>query len=328
MIECDTIKIDGDQLKVLESMSLSNLDFGLHFPSITSQKKKGMFSNELFNKLKNSGDGGERRSTSREIEVRRGNYIAESMLGIDEISVRRLPHRTAMFPLSFSLSGLLDSNSMFCFLNAFKLIMLQDNSIVVLLHKCTLMVASGDGHLLYSQTFEKEAQDICQWTDESFVVLFRDDKQLMFFDTELCLLKKITTEKPYNLMYKKNGNNLVCVFEDAPNECSNIPYVTYADILHIGREMYEYKGQVNLGKEGKVVAMGVTSNEDIVVLKYKEDHYDVCWHRDNWVRSQQLMIQGEEPFPNIFNKSLTIHGENIYISDFNNNIHQVSVDSK
>ncbi|XP_036355194.1 uncharacterized protein LOC115229669 [Octopus sinensis] len=262
------------------------------------------------------------------IEVRRGNYIAESMLGIDEISVRRLPHRTAMFPLSFSLSGLLDSNSMFCFLNAFKLIMLQDNSIVVLLHKCTLMVTSGDGHLLYSQTFEKEAQDICQWTDESFVVLFRDDKQLMFFDTDLCLLKKITTEKPYNLMYKKNGKNLVCVFEDAPNECSNIPYVTYADILHIGGEMYEYKGRVNLGKEGKVVAMGVTSNEDIVVLKYKEDHYDVCWYRDNWVRSQQLMIQGEEPFPNIFNKSLTIHGENIYISDFNNNIHQVSVDSK
>ncbi|CAJ1099252.1 XP_036356076.1uncharacterized protein LOC118761994 [Octopus vulgaris] len=327
MIECDTIKIDGDQLKVLESMSLSNIDFGLHFPSITSKKNKGMFSNELFNKLKNGGDGGER-STSRKIEVRRGNYIAESMLGIDEISVRRLPHRTAMFPLSFSLSGLLDSNSMFCFLNAFKLIMLQDNSIVVLLYKCTLMVTSGDGHLLYSQTFEKEAQDICQWTDESFVVLFRDDKQLIFFDTDLCLLKKITTEKPYNLMYKKNANNLVCVFEDAPNECSNIPYVTYADILHIGGEMYEYKGRVNLGKEGKVVAMGVTSNEDIVVLKYKEDHYDVCWYRDNWVRSQQLMIQGEEPFPNIFNKSLTIHGENIYISDFNNNIHQVSVDSK
>ncbi|CAI9722294.1 Hypothetical predicted protein [Octopus vulgaris] len=75
MIECDTIKIDGDQLKVLESVPLSNLDFGLHFPSITSQKK-GMFSNELFNKLKNGGDGGER-STSRKIEVRRGNYIAE-----------------------------------------------------------------------------------------------------------------------------------------------------------------------------------------------------------------------------------------------------------
>ncbi|CAI9742775.1 Hypothetical predicted protein [Octopus vulgaris] len=111
LIECHCIKIDGDQVNFLESVSLLNLDSGLRFPSITSETNKEIFSNELINKLEYRGGdgdgGGRRRGKSGEIigkgrlKVRCGNYIAEiNNSGIDEISVRRLPYRTAMVPFS------------------------------------------------------------------------------------------------------------------------------------------------------------------------------------------------------------------------------------
>ncbi|CAI9743157.1 Hypothetical predicted protein [Octopus vulgaris] len=59
-----TEKIDGDQVNILESVSLLNLDSGLRFPSITSETNKEIFSNELINKLEyrgGDGDGGGRR---------------------------------------------------------------------------------------------------------------------------------------------------------------------------------------------------------------------------------------------------------------------------
>ncbi|CAI9742770.1 Hypothetical predicted protein [Octopus vulgaris] len=59
LIECHCIKIDGDQVNILESVSLLNLDSGLRFPSITSETNKEIFSNELINKLEyRGGDGG------------------------------------------------------------------------------------------------------------------------------------------------------------------------------------------------------------------------------------------------------------------------------
>ncbi|CAI9742751.1 Hypothetical predicted protein [Octopus vulgaris] len=111
LIECHCIKIDGDQVNILESVSSLNLDSGLRFPSITSETNKEIFSNELINKLEYRGGdgdgGGRRRGKSGEIigkgrlKVRCGNYIAEiNNSGIDEISVRRLPYRTAMVPFS------------------------------------------------------------------------------------------------------------------------------------------------------------------------------------------------------------------------------------
>uniref|UniRef100_A0A0L8GPC0 Uncharacterized protein n=1 Tax=Octopus bimaculoides TaxID=37653 RepID=A0A0L8GPC0_OCTBM len=60
LTEYHCIKIDGDQLNVLESMSLLKVDSRLHFPSITSQTNKEIFSNELIKLKHNAEDGGER----------------------------------------------------------------------------------------------------------------------------------------------------------------------------------------------------------------------------------------------------------------------------
>uniref|UniRef100_A0A0L8H2Q7 Uncharacterized protein n=1 Tax=Octopus bimaculoides TaxID=37653 RepID=A0A0L8H2Q7_OCTBM len=242
LIECHCIKIDGDQVKVLESVSLLDLDSGHRFPSITSQMNKEIFTNELINKSKYSeGDGG--RSISGEIigkgrlKVRCGNYIAEGKSGIDEISVRRLPYRTAMVPFSipafeepvnYDLWDSKDWNN--------KLIKLDDNVSVLMFRESVTLISTTTGDILqhkqlpqqqppalnifwwifeYLKAFFSKQQpqqqqplDICRWSDEHFIVVF--GKEMMVFNRDLRCLKTIKTEKYYNTIYKYNDNQLVC----------------------------------------------------------------------------------------------------------------------
>eukprot|EP00106_Octopus_bimaculoides_P015738 XP_014783180.1 PREDICTED: uncharacterized protein LOC106878473 [Octopus bimaculoides] len=223
LIECHCIKIDGDQVNILESVSLLNLDSGLHFPSITSQTNKEIFSNELINKLEYKGgdeDGG-RRGKSGEIigkgrlKVRCGNYIAEiSNSGIDEISVRRLPHRTAMVPLSipafeepvdYDLWDIMDWNSKLIKLNENVSVLMFRES-VILLRTTTTTTTTVD--ILQHEKQEEAPLDICRWTDECFIVAF--GREMRIFDRDLYRLKTIRTEKYYNRIYKYNDNQLVC----------------------------------------------------------------------------------------------------------------------
>ncbi|CAI9743154.1 Hypothetical predicted protein [Octopus vulgaris] len=221
LIECHCIKIDGDQVNILESVSLLNLDSGLRFPSITSETNKEIFSNELINKLEYRGGdgGGRRRGKSGEIivkgrlKVRCGNYIAEiSNLGIDEISVRRLPYRTAMVPFSipafeepvdYDLRDIRDLNS--------KLIKLDENVSVLMFRESVTLIRTTTTttvDILQHEQQQRPPLDICRWTEECFIVAF--GREMRVFNRDLCRLKTIRTEKYYNRIYKYNDNQLVC----------------------------------------------------------------------------------------------------------------------
>ncbi|CAI9742782.1 Hypothetical predicted protein [Octopus vulgaris] len=222
LIECHCIKIDGDQVNILESVSSLNLDSGLRFPSITSETNKEIFSNELINKLEYRGGdgdgGGRRRGKSGEIigkgrlKVRCGNYIAEiNNSGIDEISVRRLPYRTAMVPFSipafeepvdYDLRDIRDRNS--------KLIKLDENVSVLMFRESVTLITTTTTtvDILQHEQQQRTQLDICRWTEECFIVAF--GREMRVFDRDLRRLKTIRTEKYYNRIYKYNDNQLVC----------------------------------------------------------------------------------------------------------------------
>ncbi|CAI9742787.1 Hypothetical predicted protein [Octopus vulgaris] len=220
LIECHCIKIDGDQVNILEFVSLLNLDSGLRFPSITSETNKEIFSNELMNKLEYRGGdgGGRRRGKSGEIigkgrlKVRCGNYIAEiNNSGIDEISVRRLPYRTAMVPFSipafeepvdYNLRDIRDWNS--------KLIKLDENVSVLMFRESVTLIRTTTTtvDILQHEQQQRPPLDICRWTEECFIVAF--GREMRVFNRDLRRLKTIRTEKYYNRIYKYNDNQLVC----------------------------------------------------------------------------------------------------------------------
>ncbi|CAI9742868.1 XP_014783180.1PREDICTED: uncharacterized protein LOC106878473 [Octopus vulgaris] len=223
LIECHCIKIDGDQVNILESVSSLNLDSGLRFPSITSETNKEIFSNELISKLEYRGGdgdgGGRRRGKSGEIigkgrlKVRCSNYIAEiNNSGIDKISVRRLPYRTAMVPFSipafeepvdYDFKDIRDRNS--------KLIKLDENVSVLMFRESVTLIRTTTTttvDILQHEQQQRPALDICWWTEECFIVAF--GREMRVFNRDLCRLKTIRTEKYYNRIYKYNDNQLVC----------------------------------------------------------------------------------------------------------------------
>ncbi|CAI9742835.1 Hypothetical predicted protein [Octopus vulgaris] len=218
-----TEKIDGDQVNILESVSLLNLDSGLRFPSITSETNKEIFSNELINKLEYRGGdgdgGGRRRGKSGEIigkgrlKVRCSNYLAEiNYSGIDEISVWRLPYRTAMVPFSipafeepvdYDYWDIRDRNS--------KLIKLDENVSVLMFRESVTLIRTTTTttvDILQHEQQQRPPLDICRWTEECFIVAF--GREMRVFNRDLHRLKTIRTEKYYNRIYKYNDNQLVC----------------------------------------------------------------------------------------------------------------------
>ncbi|CAI9742766.1 Hypothetical predicted protein [Octopus vulgaris] len=180
-------------------------------------------SKELLNKLEYRGGdgdgGGRRRGKSGEIigkgrlKVRCGNYIAEiNNSGIDEISVRRLPYRTAMVPFSipafeepvdYNLLDIRDRNS--------KLIKLDENVSVLMFRESVTLIRTTTTttvDILQHEQQQRPPLDICRWTEERFIVAF--GREMRVFNRDLRRLKTIRTEKYYNRIYKYNDNQLVC----------------------------------------------------------------------------------------------------------------------
>ncbi|CAI9741696.1 Hypothetical predicted protein [Octopus vulgaris] len=308
LIEYHCIKIDGDQLKVLECLSLLNLDSGLHFPFITSQMNKEIFSIELINNLEQSwGDGEGRKGKSNEIiskgrlKVRCGNYIAESMSGIEEVSVKKLPYRTAMVPLSIPtmeepIDYLYQYDS-----NHSKLIKLYDNFSVFMFRDTVTLICTTTGDILQHKPLpQRPSLDICRWTDERFIVAFGNE--LMVFNRDLCCLKTINTEKYYSRICKYNENQLVC--------CRREGFCVYVDVLDVDidngtcehkNELYSEVVKMREGwkwrRMGKEVGLGVldiavTSSGDVVVVKWKNDSQDVVvlWYREKSASAKLTVI--------------------------------------
>ncbi|CAJ1099410.1 Hypothetical predicted protein [Octopus vulgaris] len=253
-----------------------------------------IFSNELINKLNYSGGRVGRRDKLGEIvgrsrlKVRCGNYFAECMPGIDEITMRRLPHRTAMVQLSirtydeavdYNFKESRDFNS--------QLVRLDDNVSVLMFRDTVILISTTtDDILQHKQLPQQQAppQDICRWTDERFVVEF--GKQLMFFNGNFCRLKTIKTEKYYNRIYSNNDNQLVCSGHYVRDGTQNgrDKYYYYVEIVDIDSDTCKYRGGVCCGvvenEEVEVVGMldvTVTSGGDSVVMKWEEE--------EDWRRS-------------------------------------------
>ncbi|CAI9743015.1 Hypothetical predicted protein [Octopus vulgaris] len=345
LIECHCIKIDGDQVNILESVSSLNLDSGLRFPSITSETNKEIFSNELINKLEYRGGdgdgGGRRRGKSGEIigkgrlKVRCGNYIAEiNNSGIDEISVRRLPYRTAMVPFSipafeepvdYDLRDIRDRNS--------KLIKLDENVSVLMFRESVTLIRTTTTttvDILQHEQQQRTPLDICRWTEECFIVAF--GREMRVFNRDLRRLKTIRTEKYYNRIYKYNDNQLVCgghYIRDITQEerhkkykriWANNKYYYFCKDLDIFDPYYvdvvdikdgKCKDEVCRGKMGRlgrfegdegVKDVGVTSFGDVVVLRRETKKRRFGWWEVfcfvEWFREKSLVrrIRIEEIF--------------------------------
>ncbi|CAI9743143.1 Hypothetical predicted protein [Octopus vulgaris] len=344
LIECHCIKIDGDQVNILESVSLLNLDSGLHFPSITSQWDNRIFSNELINELKYSrGDGRRGRDKSGEIiskgrvKVRCGNYIAESMSGTDEISVRRLPYRTAMVP--FSIPAFEEPVNYFYVDNRdynSKLIKLDENVSVLMFRDTVTLINTTTGDILqHEQLPQQKSLDICRWTDQCFIIVFGE--QLMFFNRDLCRLKTIKTEKFYNSIYKYNDNQLVCGghYIRAVTEAGRY-YHTYVDLVDINGETRKFNREICSGEVNEVLELEkvfcdviATSDGDIVVMNWEMVEpadmnggyqYVVCWYREHLIRKMKL--SGDIEY-NMYRPYLTTRGDCVYITDKYSNIYQI-----
>ncbi|CAI9742836.1 Hypothetical predicted protein [Octopus vulgaris] len=335
LIECHCIKIDGDQVNILESVSSLNLDSGLRFPSITSETNKEIFSNELINKLEYRGGdgdgGGRRRGKSGEIigkgrlKVRCGNYIAEiNNSGIDEISVRRLPYRTAMVPFSipafeepvdYDLRDIRDRNS--------KLIKLDENVSVLMFRESVTLIRTTTTttvDILQHKQQQRTPLDICRWTEECFIVAF--GREMRVFNRDLRRLKTIRTEKYYNRIYKYNDNQLVCGGHDIRDITQEERDKKYDRIWRNNKDCYycddpdifdpyyvdvvdfkdgKCKDEVCRGKirrfgrfEGDegVEGVGVTSFGDVVVVRREVKKESVKWEVlcfVEWFREKSLV---------------------------------------
>ncbi|XP_052833620.1 uncharacterized protein LOC128251161 [Octopus bimaculoides] len=320
LTEYHAIQIDNNKLNVLESVSLLKFGSILHFPSSKVQADNKKFSHEQSKELENSESGG----TSEDIiykgrlKVRCGNYIAYSMSGSDQVAVRSLPHRTTMFPLPLTTFGE-EEYRMYRYI---KPVVLQNNA-VVFLFKNTLTMTTTEGHVIQQRKINKVPQDICCWTAECFVVVFHEEKQLMFFKEDLSLLKTIDTKRNYNMIYKKNENQLVCACD-----VKSCRINSYVDVLNINDETCDYSQKIII-EDKAISAIGVTSSEDIIVIKDKKVQCVVCWYRGggDLVRSLTLPLL-KLPFQGISERPLTIHGENVFIADLNKDIYQVSLYSK
>uniref|UniRef100_A0A0L8H207 Uncharacterized protein n=1 Tax=Octopus bimaculoides TaxID=37653 RepID=A0A0L8H207_OCTBM len=342
LIDCDGIKIDGDQVNILESVSLLNLDSDFHFPSMTSQMNKEIFTSELINKVKYTGgdEGGVRRGKSGEIighgrlKVRCGNFMAVSMRGIDEISVRRLPHRTAMIPLSIptcvepvNYDDNRDYNS--------KLIKLDDDVYVLLFRDTVTLISTTTGDILQHKQLPQQPLGICRWTDQCFIVIF--GKEMVVFNRDLCHLKTINTEKYYNRIYKYNVNQLVCGghYVKGRNEGGKYNYCYYVDIVDIDGRRCKYSREVCSGEvkvEEEVVVMfdlAVTSDGNIIIGKWESEeleqrnndgHYEIFWYKEHLVRSIKVPRYANYY---IHKPYLTTHHECIYTTDADNNIYEI-----
>ncbi|XP_036370435.1 uncharacterized protein LOC118768319 isoform X2 [Octopus sinensis] len=348
LIEYHRIKIDGDQLKVLESLSLLNLDSGLHFPFITSQMNKKIFSHELINNLEQSrGDGEGRKGKSNEIvskgrlKVRCGNYIAESMSGIEEVSVKKLPYRTAMVPLSIpTVEEPVDYHYKYDS-NDSKLIKLYDNFSVFMFRDTVTLICTTTGDILQQKQLPQQPSkqppslDICRWTGERFIVVCR--KRLMVFNRDLYRLKTINTEKYYNRICKYNDNQLVC----GGISFSRESYRVYVDVLDIDidngtcerkNEMYSevvkmrmlMRKEVGLG----VLDIAVTSSGDVVVVKWKNDSQDVVvlWYREKSLVNSICLPKCTNYLNFKHRPCLTTLGDYVYVTDRLNNIYQIPGD--
>ncbi|CAI9741701.1 XP_036370432.1uncharacterized protein LOC118768318 isoform X1 [Octopus vulgaris] len=327
LIEYHRIKIDGDQLKVLESLSLLNLDSGLHFPFITSQ----------MNKVSKVSKG--------RLKVRCGNYIAESMSGIEEVSVKKLPYRTAMVPLSIPTVEEPVDYHYKCDSNDSKLIKLYDNFSVFMFRDTVTLICTTTGDILQQKQLPQQppSLDICRWTDESFIVVCR--KRLMVFNRDLYRLKTINTEKYYNRICKYNDNQLVC----GGISFSRESYRVYVDVLVIDidngtcerkNEMYSevvkmrgwgevgvwmlMREEVGLG----VLDIAVTSSGDVVVVKWKNDSQDVVvlWYREKSLVNSICLPKCTNYHNFKHRPCLTTLGDYVYVTDRLNNIYQIPGD--
>ncbi|CAI9741702.1 Hypothetical predicted protein [Octopus vulgaris] len=353
LIEYHCIKIDGDQLKVLESLSLLNLDSGLHFPSISSQMNKKIFSHELINNLEQSrGDGEGRKGKSKEIiskgrlKVRCGNYIAESMSGIEEVSVKKLPYRTAVVPLSIPTVEEPVNYRYHRDSNHSKLIKLYDNFSVFMFRDTVTLICTTTGDILQQKQLpQQQPRDICRWTDERFIVTFGNE--LMVFNRDLCCLKTINTEKYYSRICKYNENQLVC----GGNYFSMESFHVYVDVLDIDidngtcerkNEMYSevvkmreweevgvwirmlMRKEVGLG----VLDIAVTSSGDVVVVKWKNDSQDVVvlWYREKSLVNSICLPKCTNYHNFKHRPCLTTLGDYVYVTDRLNNIYQIPGD--
>ncbi|CAI9742476.1 Hypothetical predicted protein [Octopus vulgaris] len=340
LIECHCIKIDGDQVSILESISLLKFDSGLQFPSFTSQRNNEIFSNELINRLKDSGGEG-RRGKSGEIvckgrlKVRCGNYVAESMSGIDEISVRRLPYRTAMVPLSIptldepvNYDYKRDNNS--------KLIKLDGDVSVLVFRDTATVITTRTGDILQHKQLRQQPQDICWWTNDCFILAFGE--QLMFFNRDLSPLGTISTLKYYNRIYRNNDKQLVCGGHYIKDRMKRKMYNYYVDVVDVDYWTGKYNREVCSGvrervevEEIEMLDIIVTSDHDIVVMKIekerwrKDGHYVVCWYREHLVRSIKLPT---DLYYYMYRPYLTTHGDHVYITDKYNNIYQIPGDTE
>ncbi|CAI9743159.1 Hypothetical predicted protein [Octopus vulgaris] len=360
LIECHCIKIDGDQVNILESVSLLNLDSGLRFPSITSETNKEIFSNEFGIDKRDEIIG------ENALIVRCGNYIAESKSGIDEISVRRLPYRTAMVPFSipafeepvdYDFRDIRDRNS--------KLIKLDENVSVLMFRESVTLIRTTTTttvDILQHEQQQRTPLDICRWTEECFIVAF--GREMRVFNRDLSRLKTIRTEKYYNRIYKYNDNQLVCgghyirdiTQEERDKKYKRIwrnnkdyyycddpdifdPY--YVDVVDIkdGKCKDEVcRGKMRRwgrmeGEEGVLDGVGVTSFGDVVVLRREMEKEEsgrlkvFCFVE--WFREKSLVrrIRIEEIFIDlgyyIARPRLTIIGECVYITDLINNIYEI-----
>ncbi|CAI9742652.1 XP_014783180.1PREDICTED: uncharacterized protein LOC106878473 [Octopus vulgaris] len=373
LIECHCIKIDGDQVNILESVSLLNLDSGLRFPSITSETNKEIFSNELINKLEYRGGdgdgGGRRRGKSGEIigkgglKVRCGNYIAEiNNSGIDEISVRRLPYRTAMVPFSIPAFeepvdyDRRDWNS--------NLIKLDENvSVLMFRESVTLIRTTTTVDILQHEQQQRTPLDICRWTEECFIVAF--GREMRVFNRDLRRLRTIRTEKYYNRIYKYNDNQLVCGGHYIRDITQKERHKKYKRIWINNKDYYfcndpdifdpyyvdvvdikdgKCKDEVCRGKmrrfgrlegdEGVLDGVGVTSFGDVVVVRKEmekerwPERWDVLCFVE-WFREKSLVRRiriKEAVFVMEYyipRPRLTIIGECVYITDFRNNIYEI-----
>lgn len=260
------------------------------------------------------------RNCNKRLLAHAGDYIASCIEGSNIVAVRKLPWRKEIVHIPHSVDKTLETShygAHFLFLDNNKMVVSYNDNVIVIRTKET---AKATSEKLYKFKTDAEVSSLCHWEQESFVFCLPSKNQLVFYNPDFSLQKRICTDKSYEYIGKTSNKCLVCCRGGAVNRSGSCAIYSDAciDILFIEASTYVYKSQNDI-TDSIIYDIAVMVDGDVVVSGEFEGKDSVCWFNHDIIKIIVVPVIGNP-------KRITAFGQYAYYFDWYGIIYRVSID--